>query len=97
MGLTGRTDSTMRLQNGDTHPVCGVMKLMWLRSISDNFQAAQFYTCCWEQMVLADSVAGCGSMAEEIQRGGDQILGSTGGRRKEVKELCNTYSHNLHG
>lgn len=47
-------------------------------------------------MVLADNVSGGGSMAEEIQRG-DQILWSTGEWRKEVKALCNTYSHNLHG
>lgn len=57
------------------------MKLMWLRSISDKSQAAQFYTCCREQMVLADNVVGGGSVAEKIQIG-DQILWSTGQRRK---------------
>ena len=45
------------------------MKLMLLRSISDDFQAAQFYTCCGEQMVLADNVAGGGSMAEKTEKG----------------------------
>lgn len=76
---------------------CDIMKLIWLRSTSDNFQAAQFYTCCREQMVLPDNVAGGESMTEKYTVRGDQIPRSTEGRRKEVKELCNTYSHNLHG
>lgn len=60
------------------------MKLMWLRSISDNFQAAQFYTCCREQMVLADNVAGGGSMVEKIQRG---VTRSSGAQEEGEKRL----------
>lgn len=66
------------------HTVCGIIKLMWLRSISDDFQAAQFYTCCREQMVLADNVAGGGSMAEKIQRGETRFSGA---REKGEKRL----------
>lgn len=53
------------------------------RSISDDFQAAQFYTCCREQMVPADNVAGGGSTAEKIERGLDRVLGSTAERREK--------------
>lgn len=77
------------IANGDT--VCGVLKLMWLRSISDDFQAAQFYTCCREQMVLADNVAGGGSMAEKMQRG-DQIYWRTEARERRLRR-CVTLIH----
>lgn len=60
------------------------MKLMWLRSISDKSQAAQFYTCRGEQMVLSDNVAGGGSLAEQIQ-GGD--TGSSGAQERGKKWL----------
>lgn len=57
---------------------------MWLRSISDKSQAAQFYTCCREQMVLADNVAGGGSVAEKIQIGETR---SSGAQEKGQKLL----------
>lgn len=66
------------------HTACGVMKLMWLRSISDKSQAAQFYTCRGEQMVLGDNVAGGGSLVEQIQRGD---TGSSGAQERGEKWL----------
>lgn len=69
------------------------MKLMGMRSISDDFQAAQFYTCCKEQMVLTDNVAGNGSWAEEVQH---EEAGSSGApQNKEIRLKKN--SHNLYG
>lgn len=47
-------------------------------------------------MVLADNVAEGGSMAEKIQRGETRFSGAQE-NRKEVKALCNAYSHNLCG
>lgn len=67
---------------------------MWLQSISDDFQAAQFYTCSREQMVLADSVwwrlicgGGVSQKWRARERGG-WSLQSTGEGKKEVKVMC---------
>lgn len=72
------------------------MKLMCLRSISNKSQAAQFYTCCWEQMVLADKVAGGGTVAATLQRGEAR---SSGAEQKGEKQLgCHVkLCNNLHG
>lgn len=63
---------------------CGVMKLMLLRLISNKSQAAQFYTCCREQMVFADKVAGGGSVVAMLQRGETR---SSEAKQKGEKQL----------
>lgn len=86
--LAHRYYDVLRFGNGDK--LCGVMKLMWLRLISNKSQAAQFYTCCREQMALADKVAGGGAVVTTLQRGETKSSGATQKAEKQLYvQLCN--------
>lgn len=92
--LAHRSYDVLGVRNGDK--LCGVMKLMWLRLISNKSQAAQFYTCCREQMVLADKVAGGGAVVATLQRKETRSSGAKQKGEKRLRwyvKLCN----NLHG
>lgn len=80
--LAHRSYDVLGVGNGEK--LCGVMKLMWLRLISNKSQAAQFYTCCRVQMVLADKVAGGGAVVAMLQRGETR---SSGAKQKGEKRL----------